>query len=147
MPRDIPRADQAEQAVIGCLLLRGSPDEHALAEIPDLKPTDFWLQSCATIFQVCLDLARSDGAIDQVLVAQRLQELDKLASIGGPAFLIHCLRQVETSYHLKFYAAAVLDCSRRRDMLAQAGQLARAAFNPVTPPLPPPSSRGPVKGL
>lgn len=142
----------AEEAVIGCLLLRGTdvPASQFLAEIlPEcggLKPSDFFREKNDWCFQAILDLAHQGAGVDQITLAYRLQSTDKLEPIGGPGYLIHCLSLVATSYHLKYYAAIVLETSRLRKQIAEGVKLIKTAYDPATPPSPP-KHLGPVKGL
>ena len=67
--RDLPHNVEAEQAVLGAVLI----DENAFDQVAALlKPGDFYLLPHQHVFDVCMGLATEGKTIDPVLVTQRL---------------------------------------------------------------------------
>ena len=158
MPKSLPHLspilhDQdAEEATLGALLLGAAEEPGGLETIRSLSPADFFNENHAKFFQAILDLLAANMAVDQVTVAYKLLEkgqLDESYKIHGaitPADFYHLLSAVPTSFHLDYYAHIVLDCSHRRQLIAQAGKLAKEAYDTNTPPSPPtPTTRKGIK--
>lgn len=152
MPKilSVPHDYDAEAATLGSILLGAAEEPGGIALVKSLSPTDFYSENHAKIFQASLDLLAAKMVPDQITVAYRLRDkgqLDESYKIPGaitPAYFYHLLGAVPTSLHLNYYAQIVLDCSHRRQTIAQAGKMAREAFNNNIPPTP---QKGPVKGL
>lgn len=74
----IPVAPEAEQAVLGGILLQG--------KLPDcpIEKNLFFYQSNREILGVILDIAADDETIDPINVIQRLREKGQLEAIGVP---------------------------------------------------------------
>jgi len=83
--KTLPHNIQAEQCVLGCLLLDYVGCEGG---IDKLTVDDFFLQSHKTIFEAMQGLLnRKDKTIDYVTVVDALKTAKKLESVGGVAYL------------------------------------------------------------
>lgn len=150
-PHDIA----AEEAVLGSILMLHSANNCPLCATPHenkftfnvfstLKPSDFFREKNAWIYQAMLTLHQSGIGIDEITVAHRLNESGRLHLIGGPGYLYRLLSLTPTPLHLDYYAGIVLDCSQRRQQISKAGQMAAAAYSGISPPTP---ISGPIEGL
>lgn len=105
---------QAEWAVLGAVMTNNA----TIDEI-ELESDDFYHHANKTIWQAIGELQSHSMPFDMVSVMLRLQETDRLDSVGGPGYLGEIINNV-TSRNIKTYAAHVKDKSTRRK-LAHAG--------------------------
>ena len=115
-----PRDLDAEEAVIGSLLIDGSC-VFTVASI--LQPADFYHEQCQYLYGACINLYQRNEAIDQITVAQELERLGKLVSSGGPAYLSHLIAMVPTSLDVEHYAQIVSRLSVSRRLIQAASQI------------------------
>jgi hypothetical protein len=129
----IPHNREAEEAVIGAVLI--NPDS-----FPDLatflKADDFYIHRHRWIWEALACLHEKHVPVDFLTISNELEAAGQLAEIGGPAYLTALLNQVPTSLHAEAYGRVVQDASIRRQMLADANQLATRAYD-YQAPLPP----------
>ncbi len=120
MSRDLPHNLEAEQAVLGALLL----DETAHAKLsPVLKPEDFYLLPHQRVFAACEVLAGRKQPTDPVLVNDLLKAAGQLGT-DVPAELVFGLaRGVGVSGNVAHYARVVLDLARTRRVMLAAQQV------------------------
>ncbi len=107
-PHDI----NAEEAVIGSLLIDGD----AIYQIAyRLEQSDFYHEQNQWLYGACLSLYKRTEAINQITLAQELDQQGKLEPCGGVAYLSHLISIVPTSLDIEHYAQIVyrLAISRR----------------------------------
>lgn len=66
---------------------------------------------------------------DLVTISNKLQAKGRLEQFGGPAHLTHLLNCTPSSIHAEFYARIVKQMAVRRELIRQAGKLARSAYD------------------
>src|SRR3972149_3050800 len=89
-----PNDNDAEEAVIGSLLIDGS----SVFQIADfLQPSDFYFEQNQQLFDACLALYQRDEAIDQVTLAQELSRKGRVDACGGTGHLSYLVSIVPTS--------------------------------------------------
>ncbi len=115
-----PRDLDAEEAVIGSLLIDGS-SIFTVASI--LQSADFYHEQCQFLYGACINLYQRNEAIDQITVAQELERQGKLGSCGGAAYLSHLISMVPTSLDIEHYAQIVSRLSVSRGLIQAAGQI------------------------
>lgn len=105
--RTPPHSIEAEQGVLGCLLL--SPREgvgRCLERFP--RGTEaFYDPRHQTIFEIILDLCDDNQPVDLVTIGQRLSDRRSLESVGGHAYLNALLDAVPSAANLDYYADIV----------------------------------------
>jgi len=120
-PHDI----NAEEAVNGSLLIDG----RAIYETAvTLRPADFYSEQNRNVYQACLSLYERDEAINQITVAQELERVGKLDSVGGTAYLSHLVSVVPTSLDIEHYAQIVYRLSIMRQLIAAADRIAEIGY-------------------
>jgi replicative DNA helicase len=123
--RDLPHNVEAEQAVLGALLL----DENAFDQVaPLLKPGDFYLLPHQHIFDVCAALAAEAKTIDPVLVIQRLDAKGWLGTAVPRDLPWALARGLGTASNAGHYARVVQDLSRLRQMMLTAQRLVERGY-------------------
>jgi replicative DNA helicase len=73
-------------------------------------------------------LADRDEAIDQITVANELNNMGKLEDIGGAAYLSHLISIVPTSLDAEHHARIVARCSQARKLIGCASQIAELGY-------------------
>ncbi|WP_281885637.1 replicative DNA helicase [Paenibacillus sp. YYML68] len=96
----LPHSLEAEQAVIGAILLSGKFDMTV-----DLTEKHFYDRRHQRIVRAIRQL--KEGPIDLVTLASRLQEGDELARIGGVGYLTDLAQSVPTVANVDYYAGIV----------------------------------------
>lgn len=120
-----PRDTDAEEAVIGSLLIDGA----AIYKIAVLiKPSDFYGERNSRIYEACLSLYQRSEAINQITVAQELDRQDKLETCGGGAYLSHLISIVPTSLDIEHYAQIVYRLSVMRRLIDASNQIAAIGY-------------------
>jgi replicative DNA helicase len=115
-----PNDNDAEEAVIGSLLIDGS----SIFQIADfLQPSDFYFETNQQLFEACLALYQRDEAIDQVTLAQELSRQNRLEACGGAAHLSYLVSIVPTSLDIEHYARIVYRLSVMRQMITAGGRI------------------------
>jgi replicative DNA helicase len=120
-----PHSDEAEQAVLGGLLLE--PD--ALANIVDmLKPASFYRKQHRLIYTAILALFDRSDPIDIVTVSEWLNDQDQLEDCGGRDFINTLALSVITTANLEYYARLVHDKALLRSLIHVGGTIAQTGF-------------------
>jgi len=126
MTDPIPHSVEAEQAVIGSLLI--DPDAIDRVLSTGLSPLDFHAGHLALIYRAMLTLHKHGIPIaDPILVAEELRARGDGEKVGGLAALLRMIADTPTSIYAEHYAGVVKRCAMQRQCLALAGRLARAA--------------------
>jgi replicative DNA helicase len=123
-PRLPPNDIEAEEAVLGSLLLDGE----AVCKVVSLSPEDFHWDQNREVFAACLELFRRNEGINQVTLAHELTRRHKLEAVGGAAFLLHLLSSVPTPLHLEHYANIVRRTSVLRRLLAAGEEIIKLGY-------------------
>lgn len=99
-----PQALDAEQSLLGCVLLDGN----AIIRVSDfLHPDDFYRKEHRAILRAMLDLFGRHEQIDILSVAGVLKDNGVLEDIGGNSYLASLVNRVPTPTHALQYARMV----------------------------------------
>ena len=120
-PQDI----EAEEAVIGSLLIDGSS---LLRVVPFLKPEDFSTERTRACYDACLALFDRSEAINQVTLAHELSTRGLLEPVGGAGYLSHLILKVPTSAHIEHYGRIVDRTAIMRRLIQAAGAIAGIGY-------------------
>ena len=109
-----PHAIESEQSVIGSILI----DKDSFLTIGDmLKPSDFYSDVNASIFEVIFDLYKANKPIDLITVKEKLDDKKLLDKIGGITYLTELTEIVPTTANIYEYAQIVKNKSVLRNLL------------------------------
>jgi len=123
--RTIPHNVEAEQAVLGALLL----DPEAIVQvIPILHTEDFYLEKHQWIFQAIYALHERREAIDFLTVVAELERRNQLAEAGGAAYITALINAVPSAIHIEHYARLVERLATQRRLISAAGRIAEIAY-------------------
>lgn len=121
MNPDFPHSVEAEQAVLGSLLMDGQ----AFSRICDrLYSDDFHRPDHRLIFAAIRAAAHNKSPHDTVTVAEELRRLDQLEDAGGLAYLGQLVRETPTSANVETYAQVVRDRATARRAIELAKNIA-----------------------
>ena len=119
---ELPANIEAEEAVLGALLVNGS----IINKLP-LTPEDFYVPRNGDVYRAILSLHRAKKTIDYLTIVERLEESNKVEEVGGYAYLMDLVEKTPSSLHAEAYAEMVLDASRRRAIAETASKLYKSA--------------------
>lgn len=114
-----PHNVEAEEHVIGSMLISATAIE-AVSEI--LSPADFYRPSHGRMYEVMVEMAHAGTAVDAITLANRLEELAQLKSVGGKDRIREIATLVPASTNAKHWAVIVRDTAVVR-RLAEAGYI------------------------
>ena len=116
LSRQLPHSLEAEQAVIGSMLI----DSHCVADMLEiLKPNDFYLQQNKDIFTTIYTMFNFSMNIDPVTVMDQMKQSGVYDEEKTRDYLLQILDITPTAANAKQYAQIVADKSLLRQ-LAQA---------------------------
>lgn len=124
--RVLPHSDDAEQAVLGCVLI----DEDApVAIISELKPEDFYEPAHKQIFTAMSALYNRDKPIDYVTLVEELTEAGVIDSVGGMSYIISLTNYVPSAANYRHYLEIVKKTSTLRKLISSSQQIMDIAYS------------------
>lgn len=118
--RSLPQRPEAEDAVLGGILLRGAD---GLAEVADVRPDDFYRPRSVAIYRAMQALAERGDPIDTITLEAQLRRAGELDLVGGIVGLAR-LDQHASAHHLRAHARLVLEAARARRLVQFGAELA-----------------------
>ncbi len=110
----LPHSEEAEQAVLGAVLLDNQQFEKA-QEL--LTPESFYSTRHRKIFSAISQLNEDGTALDLVTLKSELEREGSLEAVGGPAYLAGLIQGVPRSANLEHYARIIKDHEVRRELI------------------------------
>ncbi|NIP38011.1 MAG: replicative DNA helicase [Candidatus Dadabacteria bacterium] len=121
--RPLPQNLEAEQAVLGALIIEGSLINQVL-EI--LTAEDFYKDSHKQIISAMIDLDRDSKPIDLLTVFEFLKAKGQaLEDVGGSNYLTYLTEIVPTTANIGYYAQIVKEKSILRNLVVTASDIAK----------------------
>jgi len=127
-----PRDFDAEQAVLGSMLLEPGAAARALAIV---GPDDFYWEDHQIIARAIEACRAQNQPVDLVTVGGELRRQNLLERVGGGTYLTALIAQVPTAAHVVRYATRVAETSYSRSCLTMLGELQELAFSDPADPL------------
>ncbi|MGP1574830.1 replicative DNA helicase [Selenomonas sp.] len=125
MERMPPASVEAEQAVLGAMLLK--PDAVTTAA-EELTADDFYRETHRLIFEAMMDLKERTEPVDLVTLTEQLKKADKLTKIGGIPALSLIANSVPTAANVQYHARIVREKAQLRSLIHAATEIAGAAY-------------------
>jgi replicative DNA helicase len=124
-----PHSIEAEQGVLGCILL--SPNDCMGECIEKLKPGHlvFYDLRHQTLFQTLMEMFDDMQAIDFITLPERLKNKHLLEGVGGLAYISTLPDAVPTAAHLQYYLDIVLEKYLLRKMVETCTKIVGRAFD------------------
>jgi replicative DNA helicase len=115
-----PQNLEAEQAVLGAILLDGEALVTALERVSD---EDFYRTAHQHIFAAMQELGQEDEPVDLITLTAKLQDKQQLEDIGGVSYLSSLANAVPTAANVDYYAQIVEEKSMLRRLIRTATQI------------------------
>jgi replicative DNA helicase len=142
--RSPPHSIQAEQGVLGCMLLAPNECIHICLERvksphmhidprggssePEEQTAFFYDLKHQAIFETLVDMASSKEGIDLITLQQRLKDKKLLDQVGGVAYLSALSDGVSSAAHLEYYLNIVWDKYILRKMVRTCTSMVSQAY-------------------
>tara|TARA_B100001029_G_scaffold179431_1_gene188889 strand:- start:5063 stop:6430 length:1368 start_codon:yes stop_codon:yes gene_type:complete len=119
--KSLPQNKEAEQAVLGSILL----DEQAInLALEEITANDFYDENHKKIFSAMLDLDSENKPIDVLTLFEKLKtKKSLLQEVGGSSYLSQLVEIVPSASNVSFYAKSVKEKSILRNMIKTASQI------------------------
>ena len=114
-----PHAPEAEQGVLGCILI--SPNEcmgECIEKLKDDGGAMFYDLRHQTIYETLSEMFNERTPIDLITVQQRLKDRQTLEQVGGIGYLSQLQDSVPSSANLSYYMEIVREKALLRKMIA-----------------------------
>ena len=122
----LPNSLEAEQALLGCILL----DNDAQMEIfAKLYPDDFYTESHKNIYDSMLKIYNKSIPVDFVTLTNQLEVEKKLETIGGIDYITYLTNVVPSAANFQHYMDIVKNNSVRRHLIFESQEIIRNAFD------------------
>ena len=133
--RILPHNDEAEQTVLGCLLLDNEISYQIMSE---LKSDDFYSEAHKTIYSAMIDLFVKNQPIDFVTLNDKLTREDLLDRAGGIEYITMLTNVVPGASNAKYYVEIIKRDSTLRSLIMACNKIIENAFenDPNEPTLP-----------
>ena len=140
-PRDAPAFTRtppqdldAEQSVIGSLLLAGSPSSASYGFFVEILETgltagEYYRPAHATIHRAVCALHAAGEPVDAITVAAELTRRGELARVGGAGYLHACVQATPTAANGAYYAGIVRAKAYRREVIESAHRILEYAYS------------------
>ena len=127
--RQMPHSTDAEQAILGAMLL----DEKVCEDVKlKLQPDDFYHHRHRIIYETMLILLDQNIGVDVTTVTAYLQDHKRIAEIGGVEYILTIYESVATTAHTEHYVEIVLEKSISRLIINRAQSLIEQGYDPET---------------
>ncbi|WP_314618871.1 replicative DNA helicase [uncultured Selenomonas sp.] len=125
MERMPPASVEAEQAVLGAMLLK---PEAVTTAAEELSADDFYRETHRLIYEAMMELKDRTEPVDLVTLTEQLKKADKLAKIGGIPALSLIANSVPTAANVHYHARIVHEKAQLRSLISAATEIAGAAY-------------------
>ncbi len=120
-----PQNIEAEQALLGCILLDG---ESIIKIIDLISPSDFYKPEHELIYDAMLFLFNERTPIDLITLTNLLEKRGKLEEIGGASYLTTLANSVPTAAHIVDYAKIVQEKATLRNLITAATEIINLGY-------------------
>ena len=124
-----PQALEAEEAVLGAMLLESSSVDRAMEE---LTPSCFYSPRHRMIFEAISSLVQDHSPVDTISVTNSLRAKGNLENVGGAVVLADLSQKVGAAAHLEFYIKILKQKSIQRDLITASYQILSKSYDDTT---------------
>lgn len=110
----IPHNPEAEQSVIGGLMLVGDSNERAQQVLAMLKPESFYVRWHQVIFTEMRQMFRDNRPVDALTLFDALESKGLAEQVGGFAYLAEIAKNTPSAANIVAYAASVREAAMER---------------------------------
>jgi len=125
MDRIPPQNVEAEQAVLGAILLDG---EALLVVMERVVPEDFYRAAHQHIFEAMIRLNDENEPVDLITLSTKLQDQGLLNEVGGIGYITELANSVPTAANAGYYAELIEEKAMLRKLIRAATQIASSGY-------------------
>ena len=126
-----PQSVEAEQAVLGCMLI----DPEAVPRVfHTLTDKSFFKSAHSHIYNAMAVLFEKNEAINTISVTDQLKKAGKLEDVGGAYFITGLSTDTPTASNVEYYAKIVKEKEILRSIISSAGQMSTQAYDSTEDP-------------
>ncbi|HHF7346251.1 TPA: replicative DNA helicase [Legionella feeleii] len=122
-----PHSAEAEQAIIGGLMLDNQVWDNVNSKLCE---ADFYRTEHRILYRAIAELAKKEHPFDVVTLLDTLKSNNELDDAGSETYLFELANNTPSVANVSAYADIVREKSVQRQLIAVAGQIADAAYNP-----------------
>lgn len=122
-----PHAIEAEQAVLGGLMLDGNSWEQVAERLTE---HDFYRADHRVIYRAIATLALQDKPIDVITISERLEAQAELNDAGGLAYLGEIAKNTPSAANIRAYADIVKERAVLRQLIEVGTEISDSGFEP-----------------
>lgn len=123
--RIMPHSTEAEQAVIGSMIMDVDAIPAAMEKITD---EDFYNKQYGSLFKAMVELYNEGKTCDLVTIKAKLEEMDVPSEVIGIDFIRNILDMVPTSANIKQYVDIVYEKSVLRNLIRANEEIANTCY-------------------
>jgi len=123
--RQTPWSEEAEQAVLGAMLL--DPDA-ALKAVELLDDEAFYRDAHRRIFRTMTRVVERNDVVDPVVLREELMRTGDLEAAGGTDYIAELLDVVPTAANVEYHARIVRDKALRRRLIQAGTEIVQTAY-------------------
>jgi replicative DNA helicase len=120
-----PHNLEAEESVLGAMMLSAE----AIADVIELKPSDFYTSAHREIFETLRGLYGRGDPVDAITTVEELKRRGSLEQVGGPLFIHELVQQVPTPASAAHYAKIVAQLALLRRLIGAAADIMELAYS------------------
>lgn len=124
----MPHSIEAEQSVLGALMLDNSRLDAVLAVITE---QDFYRDDHRVIFRMMLALQEAGQPMDVITLSEELHKHNELDRIGGLGYLVDMANNTPSAANILAYANIVRERSTLRQLIIVAQEIGKSGMNPA----------------
>lgn len=124
--RKTPYSLEAEQSVLGCILISQTVAEELCSTI---EKNDFNSPIHQTIFEAMQNLIKQNQPIDYVTLVNELEKAQKLNEVGGINYITTLTNSIPSASNYQHYADIVLENSKLRKLLDLGQQVVAKSYD------------------
>ncbi|MDD4409005.1 MAG: replicative DNA helicase, partial [Clostridia bacterium] len=125
-PKLLPQSIEAEQALLGCILIDGQVPFTVFSLI---NPEDFYSEIHKIIFEKMLKIYSENKPIDYITLTEKLESASLLERIGGLEYLTTLTNVVPSAANFKYYLDIVKNHARKRNLIYASQKTIEKSFS------------------
>lgn len=125
--REVPYSMEAEQSVLGSLLLDNDRWDTIAGKV---RGSDFYSRSHRIIFEGIKSLIELGKPLDLITLSEYLEQREELNDAGGLSYLADLAKNTPSVANINAYADIVADRALLRKLIGVANEIAEAGYSP-----------------
>lgn len=125
-----PQSFEAEQAVLGALMLDDQEDSLCLPAVEKLTPESFYSPPHRVIFKAMMQMVALNKPLDAITVSDYLKDSGELESVGGLAYIGEMANNILSISNVGAHAELINRKHMLRSLVSGATEVINSALNP-----------------